>query len=283
MLAGPGNGLLAMAEHLDSSKLGQDYGVVASQRGSPLHRVDVHPAYLQGAHSLHSSSYGPIGDGPFGSATGPYGRPLSYPYLTSLPNPCPSSPYAQPLPPYQLGSRIPDTRPGIDGSDKRPGMVNGALCLERKGKKVRKPRTIYSSLQLQTLNRRFQQTQYLALPERAELAAALGLTQTQIKIWFQNKRSKYKKIMKQAGGTPNEPSPAPWLGGQPLPLPGTDYHHSPPPWDPGPGGKEAGGVLQGSHLPLGAHSTIMPGSFLNSGFQTWSPGRLDTPTHQQLM
>ncbi|CAG9813753.1 unnamed protein product [Phaedon cochleariae] len=61
------------------------------------------------------------------------------------------------------------------------------LSLERpsgggKGKKMRKPRTIYSSLQLQQLNRRFQRTQYLALPERAELAASLGLTQTQNEI-----------------------------------------------------------------------------------------------------
>lgn len=47
-------------------------------------------------------------------------------------------------------------------------------------KKLRKPRTIYSSLQLQHLNQRFQHTQYLALPERAQLAAQLGLTQTQV-------------------------------------------------------------------------------------------------------
>lgn len=47
---------------------------------------------------------------------------------------------------------------------------------------MRKPRTIYSSLQLQQLNRRFQRTQYLALPERAELAASLGLTQTQVSL-----------------------------------------------------------------------------------------------------
>jgi homeobox protein DLX2 len=50
-----------------------------------------------------------------------------------------------------------------------------------KGKKIRKPRSIYSSLQIQQLERRFQRTQYLALPERAELAASLGITQTQVR------------------------------------------------------------------------------------------------------
>jgi len=69
-------------------------------------------------------------------------------------------------------------------------------------RKSRKPRTIYSSYQLRELNRRFGRTQYLALPERAELASELGLTQTQVKIWFQNKRSKYKKMVKAAGGVP---------------------------------------------------------------------------------
>jgi len=67
----------------------------------------------------------------------------------------------------------------------------------KSNKKARKPRTIYSSYQLQELMRRFQKTQYLALPERAELAANLGLTQTQVKIWFQNRRSKFKKQVKQ--------------------------------------------------------------------------------------
>ncbi len=61
-------------------------------------------------------------------------------------------------------------------------MEHGELItrVNGKGKKIRKPRSIYSSLQIQQLERRFQRTQYLALPERAELAASLGITQTQV-------------------------------------------------------------------------------------------------------
>ena len=60
-------------------------------------------------------------------------------------------------------------------------LVNSTSSkINGKNKKLRKPRTIYSSMQLQVLNKRFQRTQYLALPERAELAASLGLTQTQV-------------------------------------------------------------------------------------------------------
>ncbi|XP_009994611.1 PREDICTED: homeobox protein DLX-1 [Chaetura pelagica] len=67
-------------------------------------------------------------------------------------------------------------------SEKSTVVEGGEVRFNGKGKKIRKPRTIYSSLQLQALNRRFQQTQYLALPERAELAASLGLTQTQVQL-----------------------------------------------------------------------------------------------------
>lgn len=70
---------------------------------------------------------------------------------------------------------------------------DGSLRVNGKGKKMRKPRTIYSSLQLQQLNRRFQRTQYLALPERAELAASLGLTQTQVGACASQLNSTHRK------------------------------------------------------------------------------------------
>jgi len=111
-------------------------------------------------------------------------------------------------PPMQTGVR--EMEQQVPERSEKPLMHNG--------KKVRNPRTIYSSAQIQQLELRFQKTQYLALPERAELASVLGLTQTQVKIWFQNRRSKYKKQAKvgQAGGASILPdvegaSPAPSL------------------------------------------------------------------------
>ena len=70
---------------------------------------------------------------------------------------------------------------GLTPDEVKESIENGEITrVNSKGKKMRKPRTIYSSLQIQQLERRFQRTQYLALPERAELASTLGLTQTQV-------------------------------------------------------------------------------------------------------
>ena len=51
----------------------------------------------------------------------------------------------------------------------------------------RKPyqRTVFSESQLGGLSSAFDKKKYLSLTERAELAQELGLTQAQVKIWFQ--------------------------------------------------------------------------------------------------
>uniref|UniRef100_A0AAY3ZWH0 Homeobox domain-containing protein n=1 Tax=Denticeps clupeoides TaxID=299321 RepID=A0AAY3ZWH0_9TELE len=57
----------------------------------------------------------------------------------------------------------------------------------------RKPRVLFSQAQVLELERRFKQQRYLSAPERDHLAAALHLTPTQVKIWFQNRRYKCKR------------------------------------------------------------------------------------------
>ncbi|XP_013781776.1 homeobox protein HMX2-like [Limulus polyphemus] len=59
----------------------------------------------------------------------------------------------------------------------------------------RKPRQAYSAKQLERLEAEFKVDKYLSVNKRMELSAALSLTEVQIKTWFQNRRTKWKKQM----------------------------------------------------------------------------------------
>ncbi|XP_063680943.1 brain-specific homeobox protein homolog [Bolinopsis microptera] len=57
----------------------------------------------------------------------------------------------------------------------------------------RKARTVFSDMQLEGLERKFRNQKYLSVPERLDIATGLGLSETQVKTWFQNRRMKWKK------------------------------------------------------------------------------------------
>lgn len=60
----------------------------------------------------------------------------------------------------------------------------------------RKRRILFTQAQIYELERRFQKQKYLSAPEREHLASMIGLSPTQVKIWFQNHRYKTKKTQK---------------------------------------------------------------------------------------
>merc|ERR1719410_1483068 len=63
----------------------------------------------------------------------------------------------------------------------------------------KRPRTAFSSEQLNKLRQEFQANRYLTEERRRHLSRELGLNENQIKIWFQNKRAKLKKSHGEKG------------------------------------------------------------------------------------
>ncbi|XP_053565343.1 H2.0-like homeobox protein isoform X2 [Bombina bombina] len=53
-------------------------------------------------------------------------------------------------------------------------------------------RAVFSNLQRKGLEKRFEVQKYVTKPDRKQLAAMLGLTDAQVKVWFQNRRMKWR-------------------------------------------------------------------------------------------
>ncbi|XP_051472655.1 NK1 transcription factor-related protein 2 [Apus apus] len=87
--------------------------------------------------------------------------------------------------------------------------------------KPRRARTAFTYEQLVALENKFRATRYLSVCERLSLALSLSLTETQVKIWFQNRRTKWKKQHPGAEGAAPPASPAAAGGGGSPSPPGS--------------------------------------------------------------
>ncbi|XP_056146195.1 homeobox protein Nkx-6.1 isoform X1 [Lampris incognitus] len=104
--------------------------------------------------------------------------------------------YPKPL--ADLPSRTPIFWPGVMQSphwrDARFACSphQNSVLLDKDGKR-KHTRPTFSGQQIFALEKTFEQTKYLAGPERARLAYSLGMTESQVKVWFQNRRTKWRK------------------------------------------------------------------------------------------
>lgn len=68
-----------------------------------------------------------------------------------------------------------------------------ALSAPSTSPRAKRVRTIFSAEQLERLESEFARQQYMVGPERLVLAASLRLSESQVKVWFQNRRIKWRK------------------------------------------------------------------------------------------
>ncbi|XP_071368768.1 NK1 transcription factor-related protein 1, partial [Centroberyx affinis] len=94
---------------------------------------------------------------------------------------------------------------GGQGSQGKPKRKRSGS--DSKSGKPRRARTAFTYEQLVALENKFKSTRYLSVCERLNLALSLSLTETQVKIWFQNRRTKWKKQ------NPGADTSAPTAGG----------------------------------------------------------------------
>ncbi|XP_007237320.2 homeobox protein DBX1-A isoform X2 [Astyanax mexicanus] len=114
--------------------------------------------------------------------------------------PCPPSvctfhPKAFPAP-YFDGSFYPFLRsayfPASSSVVPIPGTFSWPLASRGKPRRGMLRRAVFSDVQRKALEKMFQKQKYISKPDRKKLATKLGLKDSQVKIWFQNRRMKWR-------------------------------------------------------------------------------------------
>ncbi|KFV78091.1 Homeobox protein EMX2 [Struthio camelus australis] len=91
--------------------------------------------------------------------------------------------------------------PAGNGNETSPESFLLHNALARKPKRIR---TAFSPSQLLRLEHAFEKNHYVVGAERKQLAHSLSLTETQVKVWFQNRRTKFKRQKLEEEGSDSQ-------------------------------------------------------------------------------
>ncbi|XP_048346964.1 homeobox protein CDX-1 [Sphaerodactylus townsendi] len=129
------------------------------------------------------------------------------------------------LPPSISGS-VPQLSPSAQRRTPFEWMRRNVPTSSNSGKTRTKDkyRVVYTDHQRLELEKEFHYSRYITIRRKAELAATLGLTERQVKIWFQNRRAKERKVNKKKMQQQTQPAstttPTPPAVGTPGPIGG---------------------------------------------------------------
>ncbi|XP_007437547.2 homeobox protein CDX-2, partial [Python bivittatus] len=133
-------------------------------------------------------AYSPAGDylpHPHHPSQGPPAPPCGVPPSAGLMQPLNPPPGSDPLSPGGQRRNFCDWM--------RKPTAGGPVKTRTKDKY----RVVYTDHQRLELEKEFHYSRYITIRRKAELAATLGLSERQVKIWFQNRRAKERKINKK--------------------------------------------------------------------------------------
>ena len=127
-------------------------------------------------------------------SSGSVSPPSSTDHSSSMSSGLMVTPFMSPFFQYQLIQQLRSSGGGDAASPHRQLPLPPLKCTLRKHRTDRKPRTPFTAAQLGRLERKYREKTYLSITERAEFADQLELSETQVKIWFQNRRAKAKRL-----------------------------------------------------------------------------------------
>ncbi|XP_055337898.1 barH-like 1 homeobox protein [Paramacrobiotus metropolitanus] len=97
-----------------------------------------------------------------------------------------------PSPTPSMEAEDPVAEGGREGAGSRLSRHSEPSASDSEQRRKR-PRTAFTALQIKTLETEFERNKYLSVAKRVELSKLLGLSQQQLKVWYQNRRTKWKR------------------------------------------------------------------------------------------